>query len=128
MHAPYPLFAQALVPLTTEERRVIRRDGPIVEDWAAIVPLLQPAQVRADLSAITRESCGLLRAAAQTAGCAGVGALSLPQIARALFGREKVDPGGRTPMRVLPLIYDCDTKSYADNEKIWTHLEREVCM
>lgn len=84
--------------------------------------------MKADLAQITRESCMLLREAAQKVQCGGVGKLTLPQIARALFGRENVDPGGRTPMRVLPLILNCDTKSHNDNDRIWSHLESEVCI
>lgn len=49
--------------------------------------------------------------------------LSVRQIAHALFGRGRVDPGGPSEFDVLEALERTDTKSYEDFLRIASHLD-----
>lgn len=65
-----------------------------------------------------------------------VSALTIRQIATAIFGRPNVDPGGASEFEILDPLMNTDTKSYEDLSKIAHHLssrspagtEVEICI
>ena len=49
-------------------------------------------------------------------------ALSIRQVASALYGRPAIDPGGASEFDILEPLMQTDTKSYQDFAKIVRHL------
>ena len=111
---------QALLNLNDEDVARLKRHGPFLKDWSKLIPWLQPSRVKADLWRMLDETTSAFR---RQMADNRMSSVNPAQAARILFGRHDVDPGGVTPIEILPVILNCDTASYADNNRIWSHLE-----
>ena len=118
---------QALVNLTDRDVARFRKRGPFARDWSALVPFLQPSRVKEDLWKMFEEVAACMRRKLTAHGPEiGVNELQPAQVARMLYERNQVDPGGKTPIQILPVILDCDTASHQDTLRIWSHLEQHL--
>lgn len=119
----YRVYVPAsLLNLTNTDVNHLREHGPYESDWSNMIPWLQPRRVKAELWALTDETLSLVRTGVRRFGCASPAHLKPVQVARLLFGRPGVDPGGKTPIEILPVILNCDTKSHLDLLRIWGHI------
>lgn len=93
--------------------------SPYTEDYSLLYDFLRPRAVNGYLREFTTDALASLAAASANQSPA---LLSLSEIARALYGRRAVDPGGPSEFDILEALMKCDTKSYADGVKILNHL------
>jgi hypothetical protein len=95
---------RALTSLSAQAQQLIRRSGPYTQDFARVLPLLQPQRMDTLMDSL------LLRGVALLSG--------LPRNARdamrKLLSRPNVDPGGPTYINYMPPRLHRDTKSRAD--------------
>ena len=96
--------------------------GPYTEDFAKVLPVLDPDAVRRSLVRMMLDAFGRIKQV-MSRSSVSVDELTLGMIARAMWGRPNVDPGGPSYVSLLPVLLDTDTKSNADIIKINAHLE-----
>ena len=101
-HYPAPLVWTAL---SAGAQRLISVRGPYTQDFARILPLLQPARMDAVMDSL------LVRMVALLGGQLPAGSADA---VRRLLSRPNTDPGGATYMVYMPPRLNRDTKSYDD--------------
>ena len=96
------------------------RGSPYTEDYHNILDPLLPSEVDASLREFASDALApvgrLLTPGTHAA------ALSIRQVASALYGRPNIDPGGASEFDILEPLMQTDTKSYEDFKKIMQHL------
>ena len=105
-HFPTPAACANLSPAALA---LIAQKGPYTEDFANVLPLLQPARMDQVMDGLLERAVALLGG--------GPGISTRDHIVR-LLGRPPVDPGGATYIVYLPPLLNTDTKSYQDMIKI----------
>jgi len=95
--------------------------SPYTEDYNLVLIPLQPDAVKVSLREFAMDALISVAAAAAAAGRSPQH-LTLREIAKSLFGRPNVDPGGPSEFTILEPIMNTDTKSYDDFIKITQHL------
>ena len=116
----------ALAPLGVPDLRAIVERGPYTLDpTVTLLPALQPAVVRFHMCAFVVRSSARLLQYAHAVGTPPTH-LTAAEITNALLRRPAVSPGGKTPLIVLPVLADTDTKKYLDIIKIIAHLTHHL--
>ncbi len=104
---------------------VANNGSPYTEDYNNVLVPLQRDAVEASLRDFAADALAPVAALAARLGLP-VELLSLRQIADAMYGRPRVDPGGASEFDILEPLLNTDTKSYDDFIKITAHLEKYV--
>lgn len=107
----------AAVRLDAQAARLIEAHGPYTQDYARVLPILQPVAAAAFLDSLLVRTASLAERAAPADARSYV---------RALVGRPPHDPGGPTPVDFLPPLENTDTKSYLDMVRIVHWATRHV--
>ena len=94
--------------------------SPYTEDYHQVLDPLEPSEVEDSLRAFAADA--LAPISLLLAGGTLPAALSIRQVASALFGRPNVDPGGASEFDILEPLMQTDTKSYDDFTKITRYL------
>jgi hypothetical protein len=114
-HFPVPLAA---VPLDAADVNLISRVGPYTQDFARVLPLLDPQRLDGVMDGFLQRAVGLLHGQAPTSALDAI---------LSLLSRPNADPGGPTHLTYMhPPLFDTDTKSYTDMIKIVEWCEQVV--
>ena len=114
-HFPVPLAA---VSLTPADRALISRVGPYTQDFARVLPLLDPRRLHGVMDGLLQRAVGLLHMQPPASTTAAI---------LALLSRPNADPGGPTYLTYMhPPLLDTDTKSYEDKIKIVEWCEKYI--
>ena len=96
--------------------------SPYTEDYHLVLNPLEPSTVDGYLRDFYTDALASVHRAMQSAQVAQPAALSIRQVASALYGRPAIDPGGASEFDILEPLMQTDTKSYQDFAKIVRHL------
>ena len=94
--------------------------SPYTEDYHNVLDPLLPSEVDASLREFAYDA--LAPVVQLLASGMHTDALSIRQVASALFGRPNIDPGGASEFDILEPLMQTDTKSYDDFKKIFHNL------
>ena len=110
------LVPLAAVPLTHADWALIAQYGPYTQDFARVLPLLDPARLDGVMDGFLQRGVGLLRGRAPA---------STREAVLAVLSRPNADPGGPTYLTYMhPPLMDTDTKAHEDMIKIVEWAER----
>ena len=105
-HLPAPLRA---TNLSDGARAVITAVGPYTQDFARVLPKLDPRRLDGVMDGFVRRTVALL---------GGMPPPSTRAAMRQLLSRPAIDPGGATYVEFMPPLPWVDTKSYLDMIRI----------